>query len=133
MVDALLQIAFCNWVNTLDSTEELILSIVSFSPLQVAEEGSSQASAEIVFRASNDLVHMDKLSYKTLQTIESQQPFDGNPLYAILHEPIYCQRYVYFLAFAHCRYIDTLFATGEPLNGLLPALFRNTTNFLGRR
>ncbi|PPR06871.1 hypothetical protein CVT26_003995 [Gymnopilus dilepis] len=54
--------------------------------------GGIDAVHQIVFRASNDLVHMDKLSYKTLQTIESQQPFDGNPLYAILHEPIYCQR-----------------------------------------
>jgi len=32
-----------------------------------------------------------KLSYKTLQLIENRQPFDGNPLYAILHEPLYCQ------------------------------------------
>ena len=46
---------------------------------------------ELVFRASNDLELFSKLSYKTLQLIEGRQPFDGNPLYAILHEPIYCQ------------------------------------------
>ena len=46
---------------------------------------------ELVFRASNDLELFSKLSYKTLQLIEERQPFDGNPLYAILHEPIYCQ------------------------------------------
>ncbi|KJA28762.1 hypothetical protein HYPSUDRAFT_61609 [Hypholoma sublateritium FD-334 SS-4] len=46
---------------------------------------------QIVFRASNDLELFQKFSYKVLQTIEQEQPFDGNPLYAILHEPIYCQ------------------------------------------
>jgi hypothetical protein len=46
---------------------------------------------EFVFRASNDLELFSKLSYKTLQLIEKHQPFDGNPLYAILHEPLYCQ------------------------------------------
>ncbi len=47
--------------------------------------------SEIVFRAANDLELFQKLSYKVLQVIEQEQPFDGNPLYAILHEPIYCQ------------------------------------------
>ncbi|KAF9523862.1 alpha/beta-hydrolase [Crepidotus variabilis] len=46
---------------------------------------------QIVFRASSDLELFNKLSYKTLQTIQNSQPFDGNPLYAILHEPLYCQ------------------------------------------
>jgi len=46
---------------------------------------------QIVFRAFNDLELFSKISYKTLQLIEQQQSFDGNPLYAILHEPIYCQ------------------------------------------
>jgi len=49
---------------------------------------------EMVFRASNDLELFGKLSYKTLQTIEQSQGFDGNPIYAILHEPIYCQGYL---------------------------------------
>ncbi|KAF7980810.1 hypothetical protein HWV62_36420 [Athelia sp. TMB] len=46
---------------------------------------------QIVFRASNDLELFQKLSYTTLQNIQDQGPFDTNPLYAILHEPIYCQ------------------------------------------
>ena len=51
---------------------------------------------ELVFRAFNDLELFNKLSYKTLQLIEQSQSFDGNPIYAILHEPIYCQGYVLF-------------------------------------
>ncbi|KAF8806593.1 proline iminopeptidase, partial [Phlegmacium glaucopus] len=46
---------------------------------------------QLVFRASNDLELFSKISYKTLQLIEQHQSFDGNPLYAILHEPLYCQ------------------------------------------
>ena len=50
--------------------------------------------AELVFRASNDLELFNRLSYKLLQSFQSHQPFDGNPLYGILHEPMYCQGYV---------------------------------------
>ena len=50
--------------------------------------------AELVFRASNDLELFNRLSYKLLQSVQSHQPFDGNPLYGILHEPMYCQGYV---------------------------------------
>ncbi|KAK1217229.1 hypothetical protein PQX77_020119 [Marasmius sp. AFHP31] len=46
---------------------------------------------QIVLRATNDLELFGKLSYKLLQTIQGSQSFDGNPIYAILHEPIYCQ------------------------------------------
>ncbi|EPQ56337.1 alpha/beta-hydrolase [Gloeophyllum trabeum ATCC 11539] len=46
---------------------------------------------QLVFRASNDLSLFGKLSYKLLQTVQEKQTYDGNPLYAILHEPIYCQ------------------------------------------
>ncbi|KIK61165.1 hypothetical protein GYMLUDRAFT_43246 [Collybiopsis luxurians FD-317 M1] len=46
---------------------------------------------QIVLRASNDLELFGKISYKGLQNIENGQSFDGNPIYAILHEPIYCQ------------------------------------------
>ncbi|KAG6842433.1 hypothetical protein C0991_007563 [Blastosporella zonata] len=46
---------------------------------------------QIVFRAANDLSLFGKLSYHPLQNIEQAQPFDSNPLYAILHESIYCQ------------------------------------------
>ncbi|KAF9047696.1 alpha/beta-hydrolase [Panaeolus papilionaceus] len=46
---------------------------------------------QIIFRASNDLELFKKISYKTLQQIEQAQSFDGNPIYAILHEPCYLQ------------------------------------------
>lgn len=46
---------------------------------------------ELVFRASNDLDLFRKISYKTLQLVQESQSFDGNPIYAVLHEPIYCQ------------------------------------------
>ncbi|KAF9075613.1 alpha/beta-hydrolase [Rhodocollybia butyracea] len=46
---------------------------------------------QIVLRVANDLELFGKISYKALQTIERNQSFDGNPIYAILHEPIYCQ------------------------------------------
>ncbi|TFK45074.1 alpha/beta-hydrolase [Crucibulum laeve] len=46
---------------------------------------------QLVFRAGNDLKLFGKLSYKTLQAIEQSQSFDGNPLYAILQEALYCQ------------------------------------------
>jgi len=46
---------------------------------------------ELVFRASKELETIGKIGYKTLQLIQQAQGFDGNPLYAILHEAIYCQ------------------------------------------
>ncbi|KAJ6499243.1 alpha/beta-hydrolase [Mycena sanguinolenta] len=46
---------------------------------------------QIVFRLTNDLELFERPTYKTLQIIESNYSFDGNPIYAILHEPLYCQ------------------------------------------
>uniref|UniRef100_A0A0W0FBG4 Sulfhydryl oxidase n=1 Tax=Moniliophthora roreri TaxID=221103 RepID=A0A0W0FBG4_MONRR len=46
---------------------------------------------QIVLRAANDLELYNKLTYKLLQTVEICHHFDENPIYAILHEPIYCQ------------------------------------------
>ncbi|KAF9268486.1 alpha/beta-hydrolase [Marasmius fiardii PR-910] len=46
---------------------------------------------QIVLRAANDLELFNKFSYKLLQTVQNGLAFDGNPIYAILHEPIYCQ------------------------------------------
>ena len=48
---------------------------------------------EIVFRATNDLELFNKLSYKLLQTVQNLASFDSNPIFAILHESIYCQGY----------------------------------------
>ncbi|KAF8508294.1 alpha/beta-hydrolase [Gautieria morchelliformis] len=46
---------------------------------------------QLVLRASNDLELFNQLSYKLLQSVQTRQSFDGNPLYAILQEPVYCQ------------------------------------------
>ncbi|KAF8250695.1 proline iminopeptidase [Wilcoxina mikolae CBS 423.85] len=45
----------------------------------------------IVQHAANDLELYDSLTLKLKQSIESQQSFDGNPIYALLHEACYCQ------------------------------------------
>ncbi|KAJ7736936.1 alpha/beta-hydrolase [Mycena metata] len=45
---------------------------------------------QIVFRVTNDLELFGRMTYKTLQMIEAKYSFDGNPIYAILHEPLYC-------------------------------------------
>ncbi|KAJ7655701.1 alpha/beta-hydrolase [Mycena polygramma] len=58
----------------------------------LGQTGGIDRIHQTVFRAINDLELFGKLSFKTLQTIEAQPlPFDGNPIYAILHEPCYCQ------------------------------------------
>lgn len=46
----------------------------------------------IVLRAASELESNFTLSYKLLQNIEQEQSFDGNLIYAILHESIYCQQ-----------------------------------------
>ncbi|PBK86960.1 alpha/beta-hydrolase [Armillaria gallica] len=46
---------------------------------------------QLVFRAANDLDTFGHLTYKTVQLIEQAQSFDGNPIFSILHEAIYCQ------------------------------------------
>lgn len=53
--------------------------------------GGIDAVHQLVFRASTDLEMFGRLSYKTLQKVQYSQSLDGNPLYAVLHEPIYCQ------------------------------------------
>lgn len=45
----------------------------------------------LVQHAVSDLELFKELTYKTLQSIESHQSFDGNIIYAIGHETIYCQ------------------------------------------
>ncbi|KAI8381398.1 Alpha/Beta hydrolase protein [Radiomyces spectabilis] len=46
---------------------------------------------EIVVLAANDLDRMQRLTYRTLDRIQSLQSWDSNVLYAIIHEAIYCQ------------------------------------------
>lgn len=48
-----------------------------------------------VQRAANELEIFGELTTKMLQTIQAQQPYDGNPIYAIAHEAIYCQGFVH--------------------------------------
>jgi len=62
--------------------------------------------AELVFRASKELETIGKMGYKTLQLIQQAQGYDGNPLYAILHEAIYCQGY--YTAFAKPVFLLTM-------------------------
>jgi len=46
---------------------------------------------QIVHRASVELETFKAISYSCLSTIQGQHAFDTNPIYAILHEPLYCQ------------------------------------------
>ncbi|KAJ6631499.1 alpha/beta-hydrolase [Mycena sp. CBHHK59/15] len=53
--------------------------------------GGIDSIHQLVLRATNDLELFGKMTFKTLQMLESKYTFDGNPIYAILHEPVYCQ------------------------------------------
>ncbi|KAF7362341.1 Alpha/beta-hydrolase [Mycena venus] len=58
----------------------------------LGQTGGVDRMHQLVFRVTNDLELFGKLSFKTLETIESKGlGFDGNPIYALLHEPCYCQ------------------------------------------
>ncbi|KAE9393748.1 hypothetical protein BT96DRAFT_828773, partial [Gymnopus androsaceus JB14] len=57
-------------------------------------DGGIDRVHQLVFHAENDLELFGKLSYKGLQNIERSQSFDGNPIYTVLHETLYCQGYV---------------------------------------
>ncbi|KAJ7125222.1 alpha/beta-hydrolase [Mycena epipterygia] len=59
--------------------------------IQFGAAGGIDRVHQTVFRATNDLELFGKLTFKTLQLIEAKYSFDGNPIYAILHEPLYCQ------------------------------------------
>lgn len=48
---------------------------------------------ELIFKSSNDLDLFGKLSYRTVEQFEQATSFDAHPVYAVLHEPIYCQGY----------------------------------------
>ncbi|GJJ11753.1 hypothetical protein Clacol_005991 [Clathrus columnatus] len=45
---------------------------------------------QIVFRAANDLKLFGQLSYKLLQSIQNATALDGNPLYMLFQETLYC-------------------------------------------
>ncbi|KIJ20795.1 prolyl aminopeptidase [Paxillus involutus ATCC 200175] len=46
---------------------------------------------QLVLRAIADLDSFGSLSYGLLNSVQTKQSFDTNPIYAILHEAIYCQ------------------------------------------
>lgn len=71
-------------------------------------------AAELVFRAANDLQYFGKLTYKLLQNVQEAQSFDGNPLYAVLHEALYCQGYALSQAVVlSCKYLLTQHVMGD--------------------
>ncbi|KAF1993286.1 proline iminopeptidase [Amniculicola lignicola CBS 123094] len=53
--------------------------------------GGIDSVHELVLRADTDLTQFGHLTRPTIMAIESDQSFDSNVIYAILHEPIYCQ------------------------------------------
>ncbi|KAF8079011.1 alpha/beta-hydrolase [Lyophyllum atratum] len=59
--------------------------------ISLGMQGGIDKIHQIVFRATNDLSIFGKLSYGLLQQVEQMQSLDSNPIYAILHEVIYCQ------------------------------------------
>lgn len=59
--------------------------------LSFGGHGGIDAVHGLVQRAVNELELFDALTYKLKAAIESHQSFDGNPIYALLHEAIYCQ------------------------------------------
>ena len=87
---------------------------------------------ELVFRAFNDLELFNKLSYKTLQLIEQSQSFDGNPIYAILHEPLYCQGYVAYCFIRSAPKVSTNVAAVQ-LTGLHFEYYKNMNNSRGHK
>ncbi|THH07987.1 hypothetical protein EW145_g3015 [Phellinidium pouzarii] len=82
----------------LDSTEVVLPNGGRLSPsrwlqlgIKFGMTGGIDEVHQLVFRAINDLKLFGKLSYKFLQSVQNESAYDGNPIYAILHEAIYCQ------------------------------------------
>lgn len=59
--------------------------------LAFGASGGYDTVHDIVLHAAQDLEILGKLSYSTLNSVQTQQGFDTNIIYAILHEAIYCQ------------------------------------------
>jgi len=76
---------------TLPNGGQLTVSRFLQLGIHLGAAGGIDQIHQTVFRVTNDLELFGKLTFKTLQTIEAKYTFDGNPIYAILHEPIYCQ------------------------------------------
>ncbi|KAG1746723.1 alpha/beta-hydrolase [Suillus paluster] len=59
--------------------------------MQFGSHGGIDRVHQLVFRAITDLDSLGRLSYGLLDSVQGTQSFDTNPIYAVLHEPIYCQ------------------------------------------
>lgn len=92
LVSTMLPLAKIRWIieGGIDRVHRMLLDPSDY----IFRTAKSHKTAELVFRATNDLSLFQKIGYKTLQLVQERQPFDANPIYAILHEPIYCQGYV---------------------------------------
>jgi pimeloyl-ACP methyl ester carboxylesterase len=56
--------------------------------------GASNGFEDVHYLLENAFVagaHGPEINYVFLRALESMQPFDTNPIYALLHEPCYCQ------------------------------------------
>ena len=60
--------------------------------LSFGAHGGLDSVHSIILKATADLDQFDFLTRASLLSIESQNPFDTNPIYAILHESIYCYK-----------------------------------------
>lgn len=59
--------------------------------LAFGAHGGLDSVHELVLRAWNELRIIGHMTRQTLDTLGRALPFENNVLYAILHEPIYCQ------------------------------------------
>lgn len=53
--------------------------------------GNANAKQDAILRVHTDLSQAGHLTRQTLNMLDHALPYDNNPLYAILHEPLYCQ------------------------------------------
>lgn len=76
-----------------DMTQEGYLTARRFLQLglQLGCHGGLDTIHEVVLRASNDLALFGHITRPTVARITSQIPFDEVVIYAVLHEPCYCQ------------------------------------------
>ncbi|KAF7362339.1 Alpha beta-hydrolase [Mycena venus] len=107
------------------------LSIRRFQSIGIGlgVDGGIDRIHQLVFRMASDLQLIGKMTFKTLQLAEeSGFHIDGNPLFCILHEQMYCQGY-FSDTFSYRKYSIT--APDTLRNGLGPAQWRKIPNSHG--
>lgn len=112
------------------SSSDIVITIDGTNNLELIRIALFWNGTEFVLRASNDLELFNRLSYKLLQSVQSHQSFDGNPLYAILHEPVYCQGFVISCPLFLLLIFFLVSAVEHP-SGLLLVASRTFHNFHG--